>query len=147
MYTRARRMAGLISWLLLVSCCALGASLGNVAAIDALNKWWKQSSEVPAAQKAATITPAQTFSAKSGKVYSLPKHDQTTVIGFKTEGNIVVVLTNLTPAQTKEAQDLCHDVSGFVWANENRHFGLDDIKVLGARNDLLAFRVGLGSVH
>ena len=147
MYTRARIMAGLISWLLLVSCCVLAGSLGNAAAIDALNKWWKQTSEVPAAPKAGTMTPAQTFTAKSGKDYALPRHVQTTVTGFKTEGNIVVVLTNLTPAQTKEAQDLCHDVSGFVWTSENRHFGLDDIKVLGARSDLLAFRVGLGSVH
>ena len=70
------------------------------------------------------------------------------VRGFGAEGNTLLVLTNLTPTERKDAQELCHMAGGFIWAKDNRHFGLDSINVLGARNERLSYRIGLkGDVH
>jgi len=65
------------------------------------------------------------------------------VRGFRTEGSTFLVLTNLAPANAKDAQELCHMAGSFIWANENRHFGLEGIKVVGAGGELLPSRFGL----
>jgi fructosamine-3-kinase len=133
--------------------------------VDALNTWWKEFSYSAPPVKAGTVTPAHTITSKNGRVYNIPKHVQTKkeaedeaedarymehkrtlVQGFSVKGQTVTVLTNLTrnPVDISDAKELCHDLGAFVWANQNRHFGLQGIKVTDARGELLSSRVGLG---
>jgi hypothetical protein len=41
-----------------------------------------------------------------------------------------------------DAQTLCQDLGGFVWANPNRQFTLENIEINGAQGELLSFRNG-----
>lgn len=134
----------------------------NAAAVDALNTWWKGFIPAPP-KKAGTVTPGDTL-AFGGRAHYVPKHVQTRkeaeddvedaqfmehmmapVRGFSVKGRTVTVLTNLTqdPAGIGAAQELCHTLGGFVWANDNRQFGLEDIRVTGANEELLSSRLGL----
>jgi hypothetical protein len=137
----------------------------NDGALEALNAWWKEAvPDPPPPTKAGTVTPAHTITLKTGRVLAIPRHVQTkqeadeqaedarwvdheraTVQGFNVKGQTVTVITNLTrgPADIRDAQELCHNLGGFVWANENRRFGLQNIKVTGANGELLASRTGL----
>lgn len=134
----------------------------DAVAVEALNTWWKGFTPVPP-EKAGTVTPGHTFTS-GGRAHYVPKHVQTRkeeeddvedaqfmehmmapVRGFSVKGRTVTVLTNLTrdPAGLGAAQELCHTLGGFVWANDNRQFGLEDIRVTGANGELLSSRLGL----
>jgi hypothetical protein len=65
--------------------------------------------------------------------------------GFDVRGQTVAALTNLTrdPADVADAKELCGDLGGFVWANKNRRFGLQEIEVTGADGTVLSSRIGL----
>jgi hypothetical protein len=143
----------------------LGDDAANgAAAVDALNNWWREFTYSSPPVKAGTVTPAHAMTSKSGRVYKVPKHVQTKkeaqdeaedaeymdhkrslVRGFSVAGHTVTVITNLTrdTVDFHDAQELCHNLGAFVWANENRHFGLQDIKVTGVHGELLSFRIGL----
>jgi hypothetical protein len=136
----------------------------DAAAVDALNTWWKEFTYSPPPIKAGAITPAHTITSSNGRVYAIPRHVQTKqeaaeqaedalfidhkralVQGFNVKGQVVTVITSLTrhPVDIHDAQELCHNLGAFVWANNNRHFGLQDIKVTGAHAELLSSRIGL----
>ena len=143
----------------------------DAAAVDALNTWWKESNYSPPPIQAGTVQPAHTITSKQGRVYKVPEHVQTKkeaddeardalymehrralVRSFSVKGKTVTVLTNLTrdsanildpqPPSTSDAQTLCQDLGGFVWANPYRHFGLEDIEITGVQGELLSFRNG-----
>jgi len=140
----------------------------SLATVNALNAWWKELTYAPPPVKAGTIIPAHTLTFK-GRVRNVPQHVETKkeyedevegsrymdhmrslVVGFSVTGPTVTIMTNLArdlPADIKDARELCHDLGGFVWANGNRHFGLQDIRVTGAHGDLLSSRIGLGKVQ
>jgi hypothetical protein len=140
------------------------------AAVDALNTWWQKATYASAPEKPGTVTPAHKTTGVNGRVYMTPKHVQTkqeyeeevedirwqdhrrsVVLGFTVTGQTVTVITTLSRASTyalnpldpRDAQELCHDLGSFVWSKENRHFGLEEIKVTGAHGELLSSRVGL----
>jgi hypothetical protein len=157
-----RVAAALVSSLLLLSGCMAGSASSDPAAVDAANKWWKQATETAKPEKAGTVTPTHNITTNAGRVYNIPRHVQTKkeetdqledarwaaheraiVRGFAIEGSTILVLTNLTPADTKDARELCHSLGGFIWAKDNRHFGLDSITVMGAHNERLSYRIGL----
>jgi hypothetical protein len=79
--------------------------------------------------------------------------DRVFIRGFSVKGKTVTALTNLTRdsvsildhdrLSTNDAQALCQSLGGFVWANPNRHFGLEDIKITGANGELLSYRFGI----
>jgi hypothetical protein len=145
-------------------------SAQNTAAVAALNAWWKETtSDVPVPEKPGTVTPAQTITIK-GKPHLVPRHVQTEaeyneqlkdfewqkhmrsiVTGFRVSNNTVTVLSNATrnstydlnPLDVRDAQELCHDLGGFVWARDNRHWGLENIMVLGVGGELLSSRTGI----
>jgi len=84
------------------------------------------------------------------------EHLRATVLGFSVRGRTVTVLTNLTGAEAShpsfdlpgaalesDAQELCHGLGGFVWANDNRRFGLENIEIRGAHGQLLSSRNGI----
>ena len=120
-------------------------------------------------EKPGTATPAHTITIK-GKPRLLPRHVQTNaeyqeqlkdfewqehrrsiVTGFRVSNSTVTVLTkatrnstyDLNPMDKRDAQELCHDLGAFIWASENRHWGLENIRVLGASGALLSSRTGL----
>jgi hypothetical protein len=142
-----------------------GDTANEVAAVDALNAWWKAFTYSPPPVKAGTVTPAHTVTSTNGRVHKVPTHVQTRkeaedeaedarfmqhkrdlVRSFSVKSKTVTVITNLTrdTVDIRDAQDLCHDLGAFVWANPNRHFGLQDIHVTGAHGEVLSFRNGLG---
>jgi hypothetical protein len=143
----------------------LGEDTANDAlTVDALNTWWKEFTYAPPPVKAGTVTAAHTITSKQGRVYKVPQHVQTKeeakdeaeearhmehkrglVQRFSVNGDTVTVITNLTRdgVDIRDAQDLCHDLGAFVWANTNRHFGLQNIRVTGANGEVLSSRVGL----
>jgi hypothetical protein len=47
------------------------------------------------------------------------------------------------PIDKRDAQELCHDLGAFVWAKEYRHWGLNNIKIVGPKGELLSSRIGL----
>jgi len=142
----------------------------NTAAVAALNAWWKQTmSDAPVPEKPGTVTPAKAITI-NGMPHLLPKHVQTqaeyeeqlkdvqweehmrnTVTGFRVSNNTVTVLTNATrtstydlnPSDRRDAQEVCHELGAFIWARDNRHWGLENIRVLGASGELLSSRTGL----
>ncbi len=73
------------------------------------------------------------------------------VTGFHVSNNTVTVLTNTTrnstydlnPTDKRDPQELCHELGAFIWARENRHWGLENIRVLGSSGELLSSRTGL----
>jgi hypothetical protein len=136
----------------------------NDAAVNALNVWWKEFTASAPPMKAGTVTPAHTIISSKGRVYQIGKHVQTKqeaeqeaedarflirkralVQGFSVRGKTVTVMTNLTrdPVDVYDAEELCHDLGAFVWANNNRHFGLQNIKISGPHGELLSSRSGL----
>ena len=151
----------------ILSACSTAAtynSANDTAAVDALNTWWKEFTYSPPPVKAGAASPAQTVTSSNGRVYTIPRHVQTKqeaeeqaedarfmghkralVQGFNVKGQTVTVITNLTrdPVDINDAQELCHNLGAFVWANDNRHFGLQDIRVTGADGELLSYRTGL----
>jgi hypothetical protein len=72
------------------------------------------------------------------------EHKRALVQGFRVKSRTVVVSTNLTggAADINEARELCHDLGAFIWANENRHFGLENINIVGATGRVLSTRIG-----
>jgi hypothetical protein len=157
-----RMIAAFVSSLLLLSGCMAKSASSDPAAVDAANKWWKQATETAKPEKAGAVTPAHKITTNAGKVYNIPRHVQTKkeeadqvedarwaahkraiVRGFATDGSTILVLTNLSPADAADAKELCHNVGAFIWARDNRHFGLDNITVLGTHNERLSYRIGL----
>jgi hypothetical protein len=139
----------------------------DTAAVDALNTWWKEWTYSPKPIKAGTVTPAHTITSTNtsgpfaGHVYAIPKHVETKkeaedeaenaeymehkrglVKGFSVKGDTVTVLTGGN-IDIQAGQEICHDLGAFVWANANRRFGLQNIKVTGASGELLSSRIGL----
>jgi hypothetical protein len=140
------------------------ASADDAAAVAALNNWWKEFTYSAPPVKPGTVKPAHTITSKSGKVYNIPKHVQTQkeyeaeaadarfadhkrslVQGFSVKGQTVTVLTRLTrsPANIREARELCMNLGAFVWGTPTRHFGLQDIKITGLGGEVLSYRIGL----
>jgi flagellar biosynthesis component FlhA len=144
-------------------------STRNAAVVADLNAWWK-SSEVSQPEKLGTITPAHTITTRQGAVLQIAKHIQTEqeyaeqlddyhwdqhrrsiVKDFGVSVDTVTVLTNLTrnstydlnPIDKRDAQELCHELGSFVWANQGRRWGLKNINILGANGELLSRRNGL----
>jgi hypothetical protein len=140
--------------------------------VDALNTWWKESNHTPTPVKVGTVTPAHTITSKTGRVFTVPKHVQTKkeaedeardarymerrqalIQNFNAKGKTVTALTTLTrgsinildpdPPSTSDAQTLCQSLGGFVWAAPNRHFGLENIEIIGAQGELLSSRHGI----
>jgi hypothetical protein len=161
MYARNRILNAVVSGVLL-SISGCGGDARNAAIADAAKKWLNEVTVHVEPEKAGTVTPAHTITLKNGRTLNLPRHVQTKkeeadqvedarwaahfrsmVRGFTAEGSTLLALTTLTPAETKEAQELCHDLGGFIWAKDNRHFGLDSITVMGAHNERLSYRIGL----
>jgi hypothetical protein len=138
-------------------------------AVAALDAWWKDVTFAIKPTKAGTVTPAHTFTYK-GRTRDIPRHVQTKaeeaeeisdakwavehralVQRFTIKGNAVVVMTTLTrqPVADLQAEQLCHELGGFVWANENwSKYGLENIQIVGSDGTPLAGREGLkGNVH
>jgi len=136
--------------------------------MNALNKWWKEINYAATPVKAGTVIPAETITSKTGRVIKVPRHVQTkedaeeqsadfqfvtrnlaTVRGFSVHGETVTVETNLSDGVDGDyrAREICRSLGGFVWANENRHYELQDIKVVGTRGEILSSRIGLGAVR
>ena len=145
----------------------------NTAVIADLNDWWKKATEAPTPEKPGTVTPARTFTFR-GRVHKAPKHVQTKaeyeedmkdvrwaehkrsiVRGFDVNKDTVTVVTNLTRNSTfdlnemdkRDAQDLCHELGGFVWAREYRHWGLKNIRITSEAGEVLSSRMGGGNVR
>lgn len=141
----------------------------NAALVGELNSWLKEITDAPPPEKPGTVTPAHDLTFR-GRVHHLQKHVQTKkeyqdqlddarwaahmrniVKGFAVTPNTVTVITDLTRDSTfalslsdkRDAQELCHDLGGFVWAAKNRHWGLENIKVVGANGEVLSSRMGL----
>lgn len=146
-----------------------GDAARNAAVVADLNDWWRKATYAPRPEKPGTVTPAHTITL-DGRLHNLPKHVQTReeyveqvkdarwarhrrsiVTGFNVASDTVIVMTNLTPNVTygrnpidnRDAQELCHELGGFIWANENRHWGLTNIRIVGANGELLSSRTGL----
>jgi hypothetical protein len=84
------------------------------------------------------------------------QHLRAIVRGFSVGDGTVTVLTSLTGAEAphpssdlpgavleSDAQELCHILGGFVWANDNRRFGLENILIKGADGQVLSHRIGI----
>jgi hypothetical protein len=70
----------------------------------------------------------------------------------KRQYTTLIVQTTLTKAShslldhapgSTDSQELCSEMGGFVWANENRHFGLQNIEIIGVQGEVLSSRTGL----
>lgn len=62
------------------------------------------------------------------------------VKGFTVERDTVSAMTTITPGSLDASglpQDICRGLGGFVWARANRHFGIQNIKVVGLKGELL----------
>jgi len=122
-------LAGLAS-----SLCLLCAD----SAINALNNWWKESNYISPSENSVDAR------------YLVRRKNL--VRAFNVTGNTVSLQTNLTresrtmldhsPTST-DAQELCREMGGFVWANPNRHFGLKNIEIVGIQGDILSTRKGI----
>ena len=62
--------------------------------------------------------------------------------GITVQGNTVIVDTNLTAVNAK-ASGVCSGVSGYVFSNENRGLGLQNIEVRGPKSAVLIKRLGV----
>jgi hypothetical protein len=136
-------------------------SANRAPALTALQSWWEQSNPVEPPVKAGTRIPAYTIPARGGLFhaaehvqtkqeeadqtddYRFFEHRRTIVQGFRVDGETVTVITNLTrnAVGIADAEDLCHVLGLFVWSK--REFGLENIKVIGSDESLLASRRGL----
>lgn len=150
-----------------------GGASRNAAAEADVHAWWEGTFSDAQPEKPGTVTSAHSITVK-GRVHQVPKHVQTKeeydeelndflwqqhrrsiVKGFRVEQDTVIVMTNLTQSSTyslnpideRDAQELCHELGSFVWANGNHHWGLKNIRVLGVSGELLSFRNGLGKVQ
>jgi hypothetical protein len=143
-----------------------GCAQRNVAAKEAAGKWWNEFTTAAKPEPAGTVTPANTTVSKTGKTYTVPSHVQTadeaaqeagdadftahkraSVKGFTVKGQTITVSTGLGDLDISEARDLCRDLGAFVWAKENRHFGIENIVITGLNGDVLSSREGLGAVR
>ena len=68
------------------------------------------------------------------------KEHRALVQRFIVKGKTVTAITNLTrvPIANLEAERLCHELAGFVWANDNRTYGLENIEIVGRDGVILA---------
>lgn len=144
-------------------------SARDAAVVADLDAWWKKATYSPAPEKPGTVTPGRTITSK-GRAHSVPRHVQTKaeyqeeaedfrwnehrrsiVTGFSVTRDTVSVMTTLTrnstyalnPMDIRDAQELCHDLGAFLWARENRHWGLNNIRIVGGSGELLSSRTGL----
>ncbi len=169
---RANPLASAIFALSMLSGCSQAPpSPNDIAAVDALNKWWKDSNYTPPPEKAGTARPAQTITSKKGRVYKMPAYVQTKkeaedeaharylersqalIRGFSVKGKTVTAFTTLTRngvsildhdlPSTSDAQSLCQDLSSFVFGKPTDQFGLENIEIAGAQGELLSSRNGI----
>ena len=144
-------------------------SARDAAIVASLNAWWKKTTDSEAPEKPGTVTPGRTITVK-GRAHNVPKHVQTKaeyqeeeedfrwnehrrsiVTGFSVTRDTVSVMTTLTrsstyvlnPMDIRDAQELCHELGAFLWTKENRHWGLNNIMIVGGTGELLSSRTGL----
>lgn len=136
-------------------------SANRAPAETALQSWWEQNNRVEPPVKVGTRFPAHTITVR-GRVVNVGasvwtkedaanqaedalfvEHRLAIVQGFRVDGETVTVVINLTgdAAGIADAEDLCHVLGLFVWPK--REFGLENIKVIGSDESLLASRRGL----
>ena len=155
----------LVCLTVLSGCSQAPPSPNDIAAVDALNKWWKESNRTPPPKKPGTVTPASTYIWK-GKVQQLRKHVQTVkeaqdeavdavymehrqalIRGFRVRGKTATALTNLTRdsvsildhnRRTNDAQSLCQALSSFEFGKPTDKFGLENIEIVGTQGELLS---------
>jgi hypothetical protein len=150
-----------------------GPTPDDLAAVDALNKWWKESNFAPPPEKAGTVRPAHTITSKTGRVYKLPAHVQTAkeaedeakdarymerrqalIGGFSVKGKAVTAYTTITRdsvgildhdlPSTNDAQSLCQDISSFAFCKPTSQFGLQNIERRSRQGELLSTLNGFG---
>ena len=66
------------------------------------------------------------------------------IIGVSVRGNTVEVRTNLA-SNNQKAGDICAAVSGFVFSNQNRSYGLSNVQVLGQSGQIFINRRGVSA--
>jgi hypothetical protein len=79
------------------------------------------------------------------------EHRRSIVKAFSVTRDTVTVTTNLTrdsvyalnPTDRRDSHELCHELGAFVWGSEYRHWGLSNIRIVGASGELLSSRTGL----
>jgi len=160
---RISLLAAALSILFLSGC----AERYNPAAAESVTKWWRETFHGHAVERAGAVTEPHTIVARNGRVFNIKRHVQTKqeeqaetddstvmayegslVTGFEVKGNTVLVHSHLTSAKLNDAQQICHDLGGWVWAKDNRSFGVENIKVLGSSGEILSYRYGLqGNVY
>ncbi len=64
------------------------------------------------------------------------------IIGVSVRGSTVDVVTNLA-AKGQQAENICGAVSGFVFSNQNRPLGLNNVRVIGQNGQVLINRRGV----
>jgi hypothetical protein len=159
--------------LIVFCCVLVGCSgtteAENSEAVAALNAWWQKTTSAQVPEKPGTVTQAHTMTVL-GKPLFIPRHVQTKaeyveqlkdfqwtthirsiVKGFRVSTNTVIVLTTLasnsshelSPSDKQDARDICVQVGGFIWSGKNRHWSLENIRVLGGNGELLSSRTGL----
>jgi hypothetical protein len=136
-------------------------SANRAPAETALKAWWEQNNPVEAPVKVGTRFPAHTITvrgrvvnvgasvwteedaANQAKDARFVEHRLAIVQSFRINGETVTVVTHLTgdAAGIADAEELCHFLGLFVWSK--REFGLENIKVIGSDESLLASRRGL----
>jgi hypothetical protein len=138
--------------LVAIACISTDNSPNNPAAEAALHVWWKQLTTTAEPTKAGTVIPGHTFTYK-GRTRSTPRHVQTkadeaeetadaqwaqrqraVVQGFSVKGKTVTVLTSLTRPSVPngQAEELCHELGGFVLAGSSRRFGVEIVELGGS---------------
>ena len=64
------------------------------------------------------------------------------ITGVSVRGSTVVVNTSLAAADT-QAQGICSGASGYVFSNQNRSLGIENVQVVGANGAVLIHRRGV----
>ena len=157
-----------VAILMLSGCSSADNPANDAAAVEVLNAWWKEFTYASTPVKAGTVTLAHTITSTNGRAYSIPEHMQTKreadeqaadarlmaytralVQSFRRQGSHGDGhnKAHQRPADIHSAQDVCRYLGAFVWANDNRQYGLEDIKVTGANGELLSMSEHLVPDH
>jgi hypothetical protein len=99
----------------------------------------------PQAQAQNDVTKAKAIQKYLADNFGMPGYKTSwfdSIKGILVQGHTVVAETNLPGANAK-ASGVCSGVSGYVFANENRGLGLENVEVRGPKGAVLIKRVGL----